>query len=144
MRGLPEMVQDVRERRGTERLLANLRSLAAALRDLQADSGDWHTVLDHPETYLEPSIACFVCAAFLKAMRAGLLDSSFEECTHRSWNACTRAISEAGQILVSEATPEGDLASYQALRLGVYPWGQGPGLRAIEEQLRNGSAVECG
>jgi hypothetical protein len=27
-----------------------------------------------------------------------------------------------------------DLASYQSLRLGVYPWRQGPALRAIEEQ----------
>lgn len=123
--------------RGRDALLAYFRSLAAALRDLQANNGEWHTVLDHPETYLEHSIACFVCAAFLKAMRAGLLDSSFEECAHRSWDACTRAISESGQILVSEATPEGDLASYQALRLGVYPWGQGPALRAIEEQWKS-------
>ena len=126
---------------GRDSLLANFRSLAAALRDLQADNGDWHTVLDHPETYLEPSIACFVCAAFLKGLRAGLLDSSFEECAQRSWKASTRAISEGGQILVSEATPEGDLASYQALGLGVYPWGQGPALRAIEEQLKNSGTV---
>src|ERR1035438_907099 len=48
----------------SDALLANFRSLAAALRDLQADNGEWHTVLDHPETYLEHSIACFVCAAF--------------------------------------------------------------------------------
>jgi unsaturated rhamnogalacturonyl hydrolase len=126
-------------------LLANFRSLAATLRDLQAESGDWHTVLDHPETYLEPSIAFFVCAAFRKAMRAGLLESSFEACANRSWDACTRAISGAGQILVSEATPEGDLASYQALRLGVYPWGQGlgqgPALRAIDELLQSSVAA---
>jgi unsaturated rhamnogalacturonyl hydrolase len=126
---------------GRDSLLANFRSLAAALRDLQADNGEWHTVLDHPETYLEHSIACFVCAAFRKAMRAGLLDFSFEECARRSWSACTSAISEAGQIFVSEATPEGDLASYQALGLGVYPWGQGPALRAIEEHLKNSGAV---
>ena len=126
---------------GRDALLANFRSLAAALRDLQADNGEWHTVLDHPETYLEHSIACFVCAAFLKAMRAGLLDSSFEECARRSWNAFARVISETGQILVSEATPEGDLASYRALSLGVYPWGQGPALRAIEEQLKSSGAV---
>jgi unsaturated rhamnogalacturonyl hydrolase len=127
--------------KGRNCLLANFRSLAATLQDLQADNGDWHTVLDHPETYLEPSIACFVCAAFLKGLRTGLLDSSFEGCAHRSWNACTRAISERGQILVSEATPDGDLASYQALGLGVYPWGQGPALRAIEEQLKSSGTV---
>jgi unsaturated rhamnogalacturonyl hydrolase len=126
---------------GRDTLLANFKGLAAALRSLQADDGDWHTVLDHPETYLEPSIACFVCTAFLKAIRAGLLDSSFEECARRSWIACTRAISGAGLIFVSEATPEGDLASYQALKLGVYPWGQGPALRAIEEQSKSSGIV---
>jgi hypothetical protein len=74
-------------------------------------------------------------------MRAGLLDSSFKECARRSWSSCARAISETGQIFVSEATPEGDVASYEALRLGVYPWGQGPVLRAIEEQLKSSGAV---
>jgi unsaturated rhamnogalacturonyl hydrolase len=126
---------------GRETLLTNFRNMAGALRDLQADNGDWHTVLDHPETYLEASIAFFVCAAFWKAMRAGLLDSSFEQCARRSWDACTRAISDSGQILVSEATPEGDLASYQSLRLGVYPWGQGAALRALEEQLKSSGAA---
>ena len=105
-------------------------------KDLQAENGDWLTVLDHAETYLETSVACFVCAAFRKALRAGLPDSSFEGCACRNWAACTRSISESGQLLVSEATPEGDLASFQALGLGVYPWGQGPALRAIEEQSR--------
>ena len=52
------------------------------------------------------------------------------------WDACLEAISQTGQILVSEATPEGDLALYQALGLGVYPWGQGPALRAIEELFK--------
>lgn len=55
----------------------------------------------------------------------------------RSWDAFVAAISEAGQILISAATPEGDLASYQALGFGVYPWGQGPALRAIEERFLN-------
>jgi unsaturated rhamnogalacturonyl hydrolase len=119
---------------GRDTLLANFTKLAAALRDLEDADGNWHTVLDCPESYLESSIACFVCAAFRKSIRAGLLDSSFDECARRSWDACARSISDAGQILVSEATPEGDLASYQALRLGVFPWGQGPALRAIEEQ----------
>jgi unsaturated rhamnogalacturonyl hydrolase len=131
---LADMPEDVR---GRDDLLVHFRSMATALRDLQAENGHWHTVLDHPETYLENSIACFVCASFLKAMRIGILDSSFEECARRSWDAFTSVISEEGQISVSEATPEGDLALYQKLDLGIYPWGQGPALRAIEEQLKS-------
>lgn len=115
---------------GRDALLANFRNMSATLRDCQAHDGNWHTVLDHPETYLENSIAAFVCAAFLKGIQNGLLDPSYEECARRSWDAMTRAISDDGQILVSEATPEGDLALYQSLALGVYPWGQGPVLRA--------------
>jgi unsaturated rhamnogalacturonyl hydrolase len=125
---------------GRDALVASLRSMASALRELQSENGEWHTVLDHPETYLEGSIACFVCAAFSKGMRAGLLDASFEGCASRSEHAFLKAISETGQILVSEATPEGDLALYQGLGLGVFPWGQGPALRAIEE-LFNGAAA---
>lgn len=126
---------------GREALVANLRSMASVLRDLQSENGHWHTVLDHPETYLESSISCFDCAAFLKGMRTGLLDFSFEECVRRSRRALLGAVSQTGQILVSEATPEGDLASYQALALGVFPWGQGPALRAIEELLISSGAV---
>lgn len=129
---LADMPKDVP---GRDTLLGHFQNMAKALRDLQAENGHWHTVLDHPETYLENSIASFVCAAFLKGMRFGLLDLSFQECARRSWDAFTNAISENGQISVSEATPEGDLAVYQRLGLGIYPWGQGPALRAIEERL---------
>ncbi len=126
---------------GRDELISRLRSMASALRDLQAENGEWHTVLNHPETYLEHSIACFVCAAFLKGVRTGLLDASFGECARRSWNAVTGAISASGEILVSEATPEGDLAGYQSLRLGVFPWGQGAALRAIAEQMTSELAL---
>jgi rhamnogalacturonyl hydrolase YesR len=135
---LAELPEDVHRR---AELLAHFQAMAAAMRDLQAKNGHWHTVLDHPETYLENSIACFMCAALLKAMRTGILDSSFEPCARRSWHAFTSAISDAGQIAVSEATPEGDLSLYQSLKLGFYPWGQGPALRAMDEQLNSNFPV---
>ena len=123
------------EIRGRDELVSNVRSMASALRDLQAENGEWHTVLNYPETYLEHSIAGFACTAFLKGMRTGLLDDTFAECARRSWNALIGSISASGEILVSEATPEGDLACYQSLSLGVFPWGQGAALRAIAEQM---------
>jgi unsaturated rhamnogalacturonyl hydrolase len=135
---LVAMPQDVP---GHADLVAHFKSMAAAMRDLQDENGHWHTVLDHSETYLENSIACFVCAALLKAMRAGLLDSSFEECARRSWHAFITVISDAGQIAVSQATPEGDLALYQSLKLGIFPWGQGPALRAMDERLKSNFVV---
>ena len=122
---------------GRAELVFRFQSMASALRGLQNENGEWHTVLNHPETYLEHSIACFVCAALLKGMRTGLLEASFGECALRSWNALTGSISKSGEILVSEATPEGDLALYQSLSLGVFPWGQGAALRAIAERMRS-------
>jgi unsaturated rhamnogalacturonyl hydrolase len=120
---------------GRNGLLRNLQEMAVTLRTLQDADGNWHTVLNHPETYLENSIAAFVFAAFRKAMRFNLLDSTFAQCTARSWEAMVHGIQPNGQIQVSEATPEGDLALYQSLKLGVYPWGQGPVMRAIVEEL---------
>ena len=135
--GLVDTLADLPEgTQGRDVLVSNLRNMASELRNLQNESGNWHTVLDHPETYLENSIACFVCGAFLKGIRTGLLDPSFEECARRSWDAFTKAVSADGQMLVSEATPEGNLELYQSLSLGVFPWGQGPALRAIDEYSR--------
>lgn len=120
--GLVDALADMPEGlHGWDALAVSVRSMASALRELQAENGEWHTVLDHPETYLESSIACFVCAALLKGMRVGLLDSSFEECARRSEVAFLEAISQTGQVLVSEATPEGDLALYQELGLECFP-----------------------
>jgi unsaturated rhamnogalacturonyl hydrolase len=116
-------------------ILNNMRKMAASLRAHQNAGGGWHTVLNHPETYVENSIAAFVFTSFRKAIRCGLLDTSFRDCIVRSWIALSQAIQPNGQVLVSEATPEGDLASYQALKLGVYPWGQGPAMRALAEEL---------
>jgi unsaturated rhamnogalacturonyl hydrolase len=123
------------ETAGREGILANVRNMSATLKELQAENGHWHTVLNRPESYLENSIAAFLFTSFRKAMRLGLLDGSFAACTLRAWNAFSKAVQPNGQMLVSEATPEGDLASYQALKLGIYPWGQGPVLRAISEEL---------
>jgi hypothetical protein len=75
-------------------------------------------------------------------MRFGLLDCSFEECATRSWAAFSSAITPNGHLLVSEATPEGDLELYQSLGLGVFPWGQGAALRAIEERIITSSSLQ--
>ena len=123
------------EVRGREKILTKMRRIAQSLRALQADDGNWHTVLDRPESCLENSIAAFVFTSFSKAIRHGFLDTSFVSSTEKSWNAFMKALKPNGQLLVSEATPAGDLALYDSLKLGVYPWGQGVALRAIEEEL---------
>lgn len=118
---------------GREALLANMSGLVDTLRALQAPDGNWHTVLNEPTSCLESSIAAFAFVSLHKAMRVGLLDESFAEAARKSWSALMKAVRPDGTIPVSEATAPGDLKYYNSLRTSVYPWGQGPLLRALEE-----------
>jgi unsaturated rhamnogalacturonyl hydrolase len=118
---------------GREALRANLLRMADCLRGLQAPNGHWHTVLNEPASCLENSIAVFAFVAFRKGLRLGLLDASFEDAARRSWSALIEAVRPDGTILVSEATAAGDQGYYNSLEAGVYPWGQGALLRALEE-----------
>jgi unsaturated rhamnogalacturonyl hydrolase len=129
---------------GREKVLTLMRHMAERLRVLQANDGNWHTVLDHSETYLENSIAAFVFTSFSKAIRHGLLDTSSVPCAKKSWNAFMKALKPDGQIFVSAAAPARDLALYDSLKLGVYPWGQGAALRAIEEESIARGAFNAG
>ncbi len=133
--GLVDVLANLsKELPGREELLAQMWHMSKSLKNLQAADGNWHTVLDLPESYLENSVAAFVFTSFSKAIRHELLDTTFARCAEKSWNAVVKALKPDGQILVSEATPAGDLLLYNSLKLGVYPWGQGAVLRAVEEE----------
>ena len=67
-----------------------------SLRARQTAGGGWHTVLNHPETCVENSIAAFVFTSFRKAMRCGLLDISSGDCTVKSWTALGDSTKWAG------------------------------------------------
>lgn len=132
--GMVDMLADLPAKAtGREEVLANMSHMADALRALQAADGNWHTVLNERASYIENSIAAFAFVSFRKAQRLGLLDASYSDAATKSWAALRMAIRADGTILVSEATAAGDLDYYNSLSTGVYPWGQGPLLRALEE-----------
>lgn len=66
-------------------LKQNLESLAASLKEVQANDGCWYQVLDYQNSlsgnYEEASCTTLFAAAYLKAIRLGLLDKATYEAT---------------------------------------------------------------
>jgi len=122
---------------GWAELHDRLVALAGALAATQAEDGRWHTVVDHPETYLESTLAAMAAYALREAFAHGLLDAE----VHGAMEAKARAAMHrevgagGGLKLVSDATPIGALATYATRPFGVFPWGQGPLLLALCQEL---------
>lgn len=122
---------------------ARLARLVAGLRDLQHASGRWATVLDDPTSPLEASTAAFYASGVLKARRLGLLPeapaASTDGMIDRALAALAQDAGADAALLVSNATPVGDRATYVDRPLGIFPWGQGPLILTIIEARRAGA-----
>lgn len=132
-----------------DRPLANrfrtiLSQQAARLAELQDDSGDWRTVLDDPESYLEPSVAAFVIEGFSTAIRRGWLDRSYRAVIDRAWPAMLSHLRDDGLFdgVSYETFPSFRSEHYRTMPRGaMVPWGQGPFLTACRaySQLQEAS-----
>ena len=106
-----------------ERFSALLDGLAAR----QHASGLWPTVLDHPETPLESTLAAMAVCAIDRGRTAGVLDERYAPMRDLAHAAVLdRVSSDGGLALVSDATPVGELRMYVTRPFGIFPWGQGP------------------
>jgi unsaturated rhamnogalacturonyl hydrolase len=108
------------------------QALADGLRRTEADRpGCWHTVVDAPHTYLEPSVGAFVALGM-----AGVAGDI--ALARRALVATERGINAVGELTdVSDATPVGSSVDHYAHRgHGVFPWGQGPALLALARAAR--------
>ena len=111
-------------------------ALADALADTQAASGLWHTVLNDPATYLESTLATMAAYALREAITHGVLDARYEEMEHKARAAMHTQIAADGTLqLVSDATPVGARAVYATRPFGTFPWGQGPLLLALCQEV---------
>lgn len=124
--------------------VAWLRRLSEVILPLQDASGFWRTLLHDREAYLESSTAAFFGTAFTKAMRLGLLDSTYAAAAERAWAALRSRVDEEGGCFgVSGVTwaanaPTEELALYKSMPTEVNVWGQGAALRFAAERLRAG------
>ncbi|HMI18888.1 MAG TPA: glycoside hydrolase family 88 protein [Sphingomonas sp.] len=114
-----------------------LVALAEALVATQDESGLWHTVVDAPETYLESTLAAMAAYALREAFTRQLLDSASCRVMEVKARAAMHAqIAPDGSLhLVSDATPVGALSTYATRPFGIFPWGQGPLLLALCQEM---------
>lgn len=117
-----------------------LAGLVDGLAATEVESGQWSTIVDRPETYLEPSVSAFVSLGLNRAIRSGLIDPGREELAARAWRTTESSVAPDGTLpAVSDATPVGSTVEHYATRRrGVFPWGQGPVLLAAIERTPTG------
>jgi len=116
-------------------LLRTFSELAEAVSACQRPSGLWTTVLHDTRTYEETSASAMISLALHQGVRLGWLDRKFQESADRAWGAVIGHIDPEGRLHgVSAETPPGDADYYQAIPVGVFPWGQGFSLLAALER----------
>lgn len=113
---------------------------ARALVSLQDEaSGDWHTVLDDADSYLETSIAAFVVDGFSMAIRHGWLGREYLPTVDKALAAMLSHVEPDGKLagVSYETFPSTRREHYRQMpRNAVVPWGQGPLLTAMESWRR--------
>jgi len=108
-----------------------------ALKDLQAPSGLWHTVLTDPESYEEVSGSGAIAGGILKGIKMGILDESYHDCANRAVKAICKNIAEDGTVLnVSAGTGMGYHADhYKNITIRPMAYGQSLALISLVEAL---------
>lgn len=121
-----------------ELILDTYRAQVRALKNLQSDSGLWHTVLDDADSYEEVSGSAAITAGILKGIRLGILDDSYIPCADRAIEAILQNIDEDGTVLnVSGGTGMGMNAEhYKNILIAPMAYGQSLTILALEEALQ--------
>jgi unsaturated rhamnogalacturonyl hydrolase len=119
------------------------RSLVDALIARQRPDGEWTTVIDHAEMYVEGSLAAMFHYGIEQGIRTGLLSPAYQPASDAAWAAVQRRMSSDGLLKgVSIATPPGKSAvHYHAIPVHEgFPWGQGAALLTYISRLKMGSS----
>lgn len=125
---IPELLSIVPDDGPVGRMLVQaLGRQAESLKKYQADNGMWHTLVDDPDSYVEASATCGFAYGILKAVRCGLLDSSYLSVAERALPAVLECITGEGVVnQVSYGTPMGrrDKDFYKKIEIKPMPYGQ--------------------
>lgn len=118
-------------------LTDTFKAQVKALRDLQAPSGLWHTVLTDPESYEEVSGSGAIAGGILKGIKMGILDASYQACADRAIKAICKNIAVDGTVLnVSAGTGMGyDADHYKNIAIRPMAYGQSLILISLIEAL---------
>lgn len=112
----------------TQWILGAYKKQTEALLKLQDESGLWHTLLDHKDSYLEVSGSCGILYGLLKGMRLRLLSDTCKEAVYKGVNAAFSYIREDGIVeQVSYGTILADTLDYYK-NVSISPTGYGQNL----------------
>lgn len=120
-------------------LLDVLNNQVKALKELQDESGLWHTVLNDKDAYLEASATAGFAYGILKAVRKGYIDPMYQDVGVRAVKGLLDNISPEGELQrVSFGTPVFNSAQeYKDVALTSMPYGQALAILCFSEFLYN-------
>lgn len=136
---VPEIVMEIRGLTAIpEQLTERYVRLAGGLRGCQSGDGLWHTVLDRPDFYKEASGSAGIACGFMKAVRAGMLDSSYLAAAWQTVQGLLPLISAEGEVTsVSGGTPVMPSAeAYNGIPLFPTLYGQGLTMMLLTEAAK--------
>lgn len=80
------------------RILELFQDHMAGLSRYQDESGMWHQVLDHPQSYEETSCTAMFVLAMARGVRQGWLDNKYKSHARRGWQALEQKIDADGTV----------------------------------------------
>ncbi len=112
---------------------------AALVAHQDADTGLWHTLIDHPDSYLETSASAAIAYGLLKGVRLGLLDESYAAQAQKAAAGVLGQVAADGTVQgVSYGTPMGhDLDFYRTIPLCPTAYGQGLAFLMLTEMINS-------
>lgn len=119
-------------------LIETLDAQCEALERVQAASGEWHTLLDHPDSYLEASATAGFAYGILKAVRKRYISSKYRAVAEKAISSVLKDVDDKGELQnTSFGTGMGDcLQFYKEIPLTAMPYGQAMAIMALGEYLR--------
>ncbi|KAJ5712333.1 hypothetical protein N7493_008801 [Penicillium malachiteum] len=119
-------------------LIETLDAQCEALKKFQSESGAWHTLLNHPDSYLEASATAGFAYGILKATRKRYIGPQYREVADKAIQSVIKYIDEKGELQnTSFGTGMGDcLQFYKDIPLTSMPYGQAMAIMALGEYLR--------
>ncbi len=108
-------------------ILRTWQEQCLALCRVQHKGGLWHTLLNHPDSYLETSASAAIAYGLLKGVRLSLLPESCREHAERALAGVLAQVDGDGTVLgVSYGTPVGNTEDfYRTIPIQPTAYGQG-------------------
>ncbi|KAJ5198682.1 uncharacterized protein N7498_007799 [Penicillium cinerascens] len=119
-------------------LIETLEAQCEALQRVQSESGGWHTLLDHPDSYLEASATAGFAYGILKAVRKRYIGAQYRPVAEKAIASVLKDVDGKGELRnTSFGTGMGDCSQfYKDIALTSMPYGQAMAIMALGEYLR--------